>query len=106
MPVNATVPRNQIRSTAVPGDSAAGADGWILAGRARSAAGRAAGCPVRDQLPGRTARRRARQLSRRLVAASMRRARTSTGIAPAMISAETMMTAYNTHGVCGLPADL
>ena len=30
----------------------------------------------------------------------MRRARNSTGIAPAMISAETMMTAYNTHVVC------
>ncbi len=36
----------------------------------------------------------------------MRRARNSTGIAPAMISAETMMTAYNTHGVCELPAIL
>ncbi len=30
----------------------------------------------------------------------MRRARNSTGIAPAMISAETMMTTYNTHVVC------
>jgi hypothetical protein len=27
------------------------------------------------------------------------RARNSTGTAPAMINAETMMTAYNTHGV-------
>src|ERR1700746_1359708 len=36
----------------------------------------------------------------------MRRARTSTGIAPAMISAETTMTAYNTQLVCEFPAIL